>query len=57
MQLIIDLIQNQVGFVSSSLEKPVNGPVFPLNPRKLFQELKFLNSLNYFSEDWGAFAP
>jgi predicted RNA methylase len=29
------------------LEKPVKSPVFPLNSRKLFQKLKFWNSLNY----------
>jgi hypothetical protein len=27
------------------LEKPVKNPVFPVNPRKLFQKLKFWNSL------------
>jgi hypothetical protein len=27
------------------LEKPVKNPVFPVNPRKQFQKLKFWNSL------------
>jgi hypothetical protein len=30
------------------LEKPVKSPVFPLNPEKLFQKLKFWTSLGYF---------
>jgi hypothetical protein len=28
-----------------------SGPVFPLNPRKLFQKLKFWNSLIYTNEE------
>jgi hypothetical protein len=39
------LFQNPVGF-GQALGKPAKSPVFPLNPEKLFQKLKFWNSLD-----------
>jgi hypothetical protein len=32
--------------------KTGKSPVFPLNSRKLFQKLKFWNSLDYLANDW-----
>jgi hypothetical protein len=34
-------------FLKLVLEKPSPGPIFPLNLRRLFQKLKFWNSLAY----------